>query len=81
MPHALIAESLEERLAKSHRSALLGLQKRLLIAEDRLRRKEADPDSYPSDLKRERRYVEELRRAEESMRSLVGRYELEGLRA
>ena len=70
----MTAEALDQRLARSHRSVLAGLQKRLAMAEARLATKEADVRTHHSDLKRERLYVEELRRAEVRIRSVVERH-------
>ena len=68
-----MAEDLHARLARSHSSVLAGLQTRLARAEARLLAKEAALSTHHSDLKRERLYVAELRRAEEKMRSVVAR--------
>ena len=72
-PKAIALEALDQRLARSHRSVLTGLQKRLAMAEARLTTKEVDARTHHSDLKRERLYVEELRRAEARMRGVVER--------
>ena len=69
----LFAEALEDRLARSHRSVLAGLQRRLVLAEEKLAAKESHPETHHSDLKRERLYVEQLRRAEGRMRDVVAR--------
>ena len=63
-----MAESLEDRLVRSKRSVLAGLQRRLALVEERLARKEAAPGTHHSDLKRERLYLEELRQAEAKLR-------------
>ena len=66
-------ESLDQRLARSHRSVLAGLQRRLTLAEARLAEKEADARTHHTALKREQLHVAELRRAEARMREVVER--------
>ena len=66
-------ETIEDRLARSHRSVLSGLQQRLAMAEARLNVKESDSHTHHTALKREQLNVEELRRAEEKMRGVVER--------
>lgn len=69
------AEDLQERLTRSHRSVLAGLQVKLAHAEARLQAKAADERTHHSDLKRERLYVADLRRAEAKMRSVVAQHD------
>ena len=66
-------EALTDRLARSHRSVLAGLQQRLIQAETRLTLMESNARTHHSALKRQRLYVEELRRAETRMREVVDR--------
>ena len=66
-----VVDPLDQRLARSHRSVLAGLRRRLALAEERLAEKEADARTHHTALKRQQLHVAELRRAVARMRDVV----------